>query len=398
MDPWMSRFGPLTVTVVERRRRLLVTSLASAIVAALAGVAGGFSNSAPTAIAVIAAGVSLFELVRWSSREAPRLRQASVLVENRNVSVDGRLLGAPSHGRAAPLEGGRFRVAFSFRRWDDLVLEVEGAEEARALLAAAGLDPREGTTRFVIRSEGKIFVGGIGFMFGMLLCFPALHPGQEFLFAIAPVVPLVFLIPALLAFKPKEIVLGGDGILVRRGARRRLIPRTRIRAVRRTNVPALRAWGIELTLDDGSTHKLLGDVYAQPMVDVIVDAISRWTEEDTRPRASETAERAVTRGGRSTAEWIRFVRAHAVGATGYRETAANSRDLTEVVLDPTASTEARVGAAIALHASDPARALVVADDVADPDVREVLLAAEDDEALAPAVEAAISSGSSCTRA
>lgn len=387
--------------IVERRPRLLLTSIGSAFVAALAVAEGQLENSPWTVLAVVATVVAVVQCLRWLTRNTPVHRDTSVVIEDRRVVVGGRDRGTPAHGRAVPLPDGRFHVVFSFGWLRDLVLEVERADEARALLASAGFDRREGTTRFELADENAFGIGGLlgGFAIAVLLGLTQTMTVGRLVPWIAAMVVLALSAIALLRriFPSTEIVVGAEELFVRNRSGSELFARARIRDVRRT--PATCACcpdsgGIVLELEDGTTRTIVarssrGRASTRP-ADRVFEALSAWLRDDTGPREKVAYELSVSRARRSATEWVATLRSRARAAGGYREPALDPSEMVDVLRDPDAPKDVRVGAAVALHAIDPSRVRIAADEVADPDVRRIaVLAAEgDDEALASAIDEA----------
>src|SRR5205807_4438336 len=107
-----------------------------------------------------------------------------------------------------------------------------------------------------------------------------------------------------------------------------------------------------------------------------------WTRA-ARAAAAASARLALARGGRDTKAWITSLREYVHDARGYRVAPLEPDDLFSLAVDASADAEIRAGALVAL-ASKPEhqpRVRVAADDIADPALRRVALASDDDELL-----------------
>ncbi|MBX3192313.1 MAG: hypothetical protein KF819_35310 [Labilithrix sp.] len=332
----------------------------------------------------------------WLGYHAPRRREITIRVDRRGLSAQrrGRDLGllrdraSLRRGGAVAMPDGRYRVDLHTRVGPRLRLEVEGQREARELLAALGLDRREGTSRFHLRwhppVQGFAVVGAV-----VVGVFALMLVGLGPLWVIGGLVAagLMPLVDRVL-FRV-DLTVGIDGLEILRGSgARRFVPHARI--VRVEEIGAPQGWpgaeivspGFRVVLDDGAILAFdtrderfrTGVWKTDPIFEGTRDA---WT----RARASSAQASAVTllRGDRSTREWVLALRE--IGSRdaqiGYRVSAIDERTLFDVVTDAQASSELRVAAAVALgaQAEHAPKLRVMADDLAEPMVRRIAIRA-----------------------
>jgi hypothetical protein len=242
---------------------------------------------------------------------------------------------------------------------DGRVLRVEmGAAEATAVLERLGLGPGRRRVTVPLRSEALTLFAGCGaFILSVLLAasvFTAValvHPtgwlATSLLLVVAAVIALAPLAARWIAGS-HEVVIGIDGVLIRRAGRARLVP---IALIRR----ALCEHGalvLELcpSTRDGSAERL--SVYgADPAV--LAGLAARI--EATLRRAEETAVKA-TAGlephGRSMAEWREALTRLMQDEGAYRRAPFEAIDLGAVLEGGRAPACRRIGAALALCATD----------------------------------------------
>lgn len=342
-----------------------------------------------TAAAVAAAG--------WVTYQGARRTAALVSVSSEGVALTtprGRKLlarGAIRKGKVFVGTAGQRIVVLRDRRGLTTRLEVKGDEEARAILAAVGVDRREGTTRFVVkrRSPGSTAIGivaSVSLVFSLV--FLSGVPLALLLVWIAA--PLAW----LLTWMSNRITMtvGADGVeLNPLLGRRRFLPHSKIARVTEMLPPQgqlvshgfvmARADSNELIEIDTRDERFRGGIWNS---DPIRDAVQRaWTAAHGASAAKAGIQQLANEGG-STREWIAKLRALGSGEqrADYRAPAIDERALFDVVGDATADAEVRAAAAVALGASaeHAPRLRVVADDIADDRIRRVALAAVEPEA------------------
>jgi hypothetical protein len=188
-------------------------------------------------------------------------------------------------------------------------------------------------------------------------------------------------------FGPAHLVIGADGVVIRRLFRDRFVPHARIAAVK------VAAQRVELRLDDGSTVR----AKARHLTPEEQVELSTRLEDARRAWLAGTADQAalarLDRRGRAPAAWRDALRALLGEASGYREGSLSREDLLRVVESPAAPVERRLGAAMALSADgaceDRARIRVAAEACANPRVRIALAQAASGEIDEAALEEAL---------
>lgn len=339
-------------------------------------------------VSILALQTTVIALAGWLTYWRARREEVDVVVDGRHVRIGERVFGPVRSGDAAATPQGNFRVDLRSPPRLRMRLEVPTAEHARTILGALGLDRRVGTSRFVVRwasaptGDQTFFITHFAFLASLfsLVFFP-----WWMLFVPLLVPLLVWLVGRV------EVVVGADGVHFRSIFGKRFVAHRDAVDVRRTKR------GVALPVENGNVVSLDTSVErARSGVwknDPVFDAIYRaWAT--ARSTASGSGPVAIlARGSRSTRDWIAALRQiGAAGDGGYRVAAVDERELFGVVGDAHAPSELRVAAAIALGANvDHApRLRVAADDVADPVVRRIALAAtEDESALAVEVENAL---------
>lgn len=165
--------------------------------------------------------------------------------------------------------------------------------------------------------------------------------------------------------------VGLDGIELRGGRDPRFVPLEDVVAVH--DAPR----GVELEHADGRRELL---VRRKGLTMERTKALMLTVLEALRARERRTATRSVPslleRGERSVAEWCAAIRKRARGGDGYRSAAHAQDELAEILEDPDASVERRLGAAMALaEAGSPEmtqRLRIAAETSASPRVRVAL--------------------------
>jgi hypothetical protein len=280
-------------------------------------------------------------------------------------------------------------------------LLVPSADEARALLATLSLDRREGTSLFRVRAHLMpglaATLGAVGafWAFALFRTEPAILDEWPFVrFDWIPIYKLSISggIATIAWFVSRvSIAVGADGVHVRSLFRDRFISHGKIRAIEALSR------GVALVTDDGRLafdtrgERLRAGIRGtDPVYDALRLAWANASKSTSLHRAS-----ALTRGGRSLDEWIASLRRFGVTrAVGYRDVAIEEEDLLGLLANAEAPAELRVGAAIALSAHDESlpKLRIAADDVADPLIRDVALAAvsaRGPEDLTPVLDAAL---------
>lgn len=177
-------------------------------------------------------------------------------------------------------------------------------------------------------------------------------------------------------WRGQDVHVGADGIAVAKPGWRVFVPAGDVREVRRVRVTGSwftrECW--ELTIARRSTEAA-AHVHLSGVPPAQVDAI----EARLRHFAARSAERrermltALHRGTRDVATWQRDLAGLLAGG-GFRTAALSAEDLRQVLDDPTASGEQRLGAALALRGGgeDLERVRIAAEASARPKLRAAL--------------------------
>lgn len=368
-----------------------------------------------TVLAMMVLGLSA--LSRWSQSDArPKVHQ-SVLVraDEQGVSLDGALVVPRARitaGSVVPADDGAFHVRLEQRPRFAITLGVANAAAGRALLQSLGLDAAQTAASFAaLPPEERIdrrpvyldhalpVVAGMVVPFLALVALAALDKLSMPAFA---GVGLGSSLLVLLAYRitGARLTVGADGILRRGAGRKEFIPYAEIDAVRFCVQPssgsAQQAQGVEIRLRSAERIQwmMLFASTDEPRMETL-RALERIREamESYQRRSAAASVALLERRGRPVAAWINAARGLGSGANADHRTAPLPADvLWSVVEDPSAPSDSRVGAAVALRAGlDEAgmRELRIAvDATAEPRLRIALDAAlaEDEAALAEALD------------
>ncbi len=283
-----------------------------------------------------------------------------------------------------------------------LSIEIEGAAAGRRLLAAAGVavHQQRWSTRLANTAATVSWGGWLAGVASILLSSVLLLASIALAVTVVGVSegaarwadvwgPAAWCAADLLGFflllralVPPVLVVGGDGIALRRfGRRRRFVPYAEIVEVRRDpRVVTLSRRGAEaLRLPTGGPESALGHA----VHDRIVEAMER---RDDDAESSPAAADALDRGGRSAAEWRGHLRGLGQKPEGYRVPSLPPERLATVLEDVASPPERRVAAALALaHVEDPGvrrRVQAAVSSCADDALRHALEAAAADEIAA----------------
>jgi hypothetical protein len=275
-----------------------------------------------------------------------------------------------------------------------LRFEIGGAQEGRALIRALGLDPRQTVTTFSLpamnqRARAAAFAGAATVGLVVLVAMPllgSLLPGVGVALAIAFYAAFVLLTRTTLH-------IGADGLRIQSLGRTRFVPHGEIERVVPCKGPHT---GVDVILRSGDVVRLPTATHAEGdgglasgITDLIDGARTGPSEDVAREKAM------LARRGRDAAEWLRTMRAMAMGANADHRTAPIvPARVWQVLEDPSAETSARVGAAalLATTASEAERTRlrVAAQAITAPQVRvaiDALVSGEDDDAVLEALDA-----------
>jgi hypothetical protein len=291
-------------------------------------------------------------------------------------------------GLVVPRYGG-FDVEISLRNGRLLIVEAASMAAAERVLAALGVGAERRRSRVdLVDREGAERA------LTWLLCVaPAavLLAAENLPWAALVFMTVFFAAPALgrlerLARRATSVTVGLDGVEIRCGRAVRFVPLAGAREVR------IAEKAVEIERDDGELVEVVGRAgFSEERVRAVVLRV-REAIEVQRRRAGAGAHAALARGPRSVTAWREELRVLAARG-GYRAAAISREDLVEVLEDPTAPAERRVGAALALAGTDDdatrERLRIAADTCASPRLRVALDgiagAAPDDEAIEAAL-------------
>jgi hypothetical protein len=251
--------------------------------------------------------------------------------------------------------------------------------DSKQILAHLGLTLDQRALTAPLRGTFGSFTRGLLTFFGTVIAStPIIALGREWIW-LSYVIATLATILVVTKLKPK-VVVGADGIRIVGVLSPKFIPYASIRSVKREGVQG--TWAMTVITNDGS--QLL------PVIGISkdqTDALVRRIEEGRARFADRTARSidALDRNARPLAEWREGIKAAMTGS--FREAALGTNDLEDVLADPKAPLERRIGAALALRedASGRERIRVAAETTADPRVRVALENAASDELDEPAL-------------
>jgi hypothetical protein len=267
-------------------------------------------------------------------------------------------------------------------------LAPRDADEARAILGALELDAASAVASFAVSAPTHahwflFWLGVLGVLIGGSVVFPV-----NLLLAVVLVV---------LHSIPARLVVGADGLHLRWLGWRRFVPYGDVASIApRGGLGGPDAgWIVRRTSGRSLSILVLSRFLAELRVRNFALIDQRLTEAraEHQRRTDGPGAALPERGGRTTREWVRLLRAFGSGAHADHRTApAQLDDLVRLVEDVSADPSARAGAAVALGAQGEqgrARLRIAAGSTALPEVREMLrIAAEEteEEPLAEALE------------
>lgn len=288
---------------------------------------------------------------------------------------------------------GPVQIELLLESGEQLLVDAEDAETARALLAEAGISLEKRTARTSFPASMRA-VALLGALFGSFMAGPILLPmggesipGTIMWFA---VVAAMF-VGAGIATSAPEVTVGLDGLQSRSARGTRFVSFDGVVDVRPT------ARGLELVKADGSTvpvpFYLVGTPSRQAQRDALVDSVSEALEQRAKSSQDKEAMASLARAGRPVSSWREAIRELAT-SNNYRTASLPFDGLTRVLSRADASAEDRIGAAIAMKATHPEEATervrIAAQTCADPKVRialeRVADGSEEDAAIEEALE------------
>jgi hypothetical protein len=344
---------------------------------------------APAWAVVIEIGLA-FSLVVAFGVEGYKSRSAgSLRADQEGLHFDDRMLVAKRALVMAYVQSTDKPVVRLIRRGRSAVdVRFDDHDQARALLGALGFGVDQSVVRY--RGVGTAY-RLLSLAFVASLCASIATHQLRLFGAHADAAETALLGAALLASVwqtllrgSAHVVVGGDGILIRRG-RDRFIPYAALASA------SVDGRGITLTLRSGETLGLrivAGEVVSgEALVHRIEEARARFE----LGADGGSTEVLVAPGGRPVPRWVSEVRSLA-RVRQYREASVDAERLWRVVNDPSAPPATRAGAAVALSGTaneeTRIRLRVAAEACADPTLRVALARVADgadDEQLAEAL-------------
>lgn len=249
------------------------------------------------------------------------------------------------------------RVELQLRDGRLISAEVSDGAVANAALEALGFDARQRALRVTLgRPWDGLSRALAALLFGGLQTFPLLVLFTAWL-GLPPTVRAVFFaVAAIVGFTaasrflgPAELVIGADGLSVRRGFRPRFLP---YRALQWVDAEGD---DIVLLLTDKQRVRVSATNRDRARAAMVVERIRRAAAgaQETRRNAALAL---LDRNGRSVSAWREGVCALAQSPAGYRGVGVEPDALERVLADPAASAERRIAAAMCLAALDDERA------------------------------------------
>jgi hypothetical protein len=380
--------------VVVRSRRsgtVALVSLAVAIAMLVAAAAIGSSELAIVATyAIWPLAIALALHLGWTRAKR---QPARIDVSGKTVSANGVALRRNVTSARIILQPPGFGVVVEIgRRFDPYParIVVPTEDDARGLVRALGLDPREGPRRF------RAPLGMAWVVTAVVAATIACPFAIALLGTVLGTMALVAAAVGFVRLSTQTFTIGDDGLLVQRFLRKRFVPWASVASLQREvrynrNGPMV-SRGFTVERDSGNGFFV--DTTLERMRpgmfegDHLYDAAHAAHARARRiqPRAADV----LARGARPTHEWLRQLAT--AREVRYRVAAIPDEELVAVLANPSAEKTARVGAAICLaRAGEDARAKVrvAVEDIAAPEVRAAALAAlsDDEEALAAALDA-----------
>lgn len=325
-------------------------------------------------------------------------RRGPLRADRDGIMFRGRSLMSRAQIRHVAIEGmlgGRQIVHVSaLRAKDDVHIEVDDDEKARALVLALDLDPDKHVATFSVeedplRGRARWLAARLLIALGALLV-----AGGVLYVARRNDAFLLALVPALLAYAlllPRarvrtDIALGADGLTLRH--------RGRQRSIALSTIAELEVDGNTATLILTSDERLVlrfgadNDAEAALQHGAFVARLRQTLGRRHRPR--DPGEALLTKGEQETSDWAKHLATLARAEEGYRVATVQPDTLWRIAEGTGAEPTARVGALVALHSrlDDDARSRLqdLATRTAQRDLRAALEAAaagaEPDEILA----------------
>lgn len=360
---------------------------------------GSVAFRAAPALAVLSVLVTSVSLPR------PGPARVSVTREGVHVRRGGRSRFIPKEkiadGLVVPTQP-KHSAVLHLRGGDQLSFVVNTEGEALNTFDKLGIGPDQRRTVATLRGPGRQLVAGcVGLGVSSIALLIALMALSQVARAFAVMFPLAM--TALIgitwaifrSFRPPEVAIGSDGVLIRRAWTSRFIPYSMIEGVRARAGDGTWASSshLDLTLLRGGRGGERSEVVSvgsgdgrlvEGLADRVRDVMAK-NAGDAELRAAESLARAelLDPSGRSVSAWREALSSLVGEEAGYRRRSLSKDDLLAVLRDPEAPAGRRIGAAIALRASRHPdaheRIRVAAEACASDPLREALESAAKDE-------------------
>lgn len=400
----MTAFGASEVLVRGRSRRGLALAVAAGTPAVLALLCEATDNAyLEDYVGLLAAGeaIGFFFLpavapngigfVNGERRGPLRADRDGIVFRGRSLLPRARIRHVAIEG----LLGGRQIVhVAALRAKDDLHIELDDDEKARALVAALDLDPDKHVATFSVeedplRGPARWLAARLLIAAGALLV-----AGAVLYLARRNEALLLALVPALLVYSlllPRarvrtDIALAADGLTLRHRGRQRSIALSTIAELEVAGNTAKLVLTSEeaLVLRFGADNDEAAALQHGAFVARLRQTLGR------RHRPRDPGEALLARGEQETTEWAKHLATLARAEEGYRVATVPPDTLWRIAEGTSAEPTARVGALVALHGrlddDDRSRLQELATRTAQRDLRAALEAAasgaEPDEILA----------------
>jgi hypothetical protein len=336
--------------------------------------------------------------------KTPERRSAKVRIDDKGIHIDEKVIVHRRHLRSGATHTAtngdvrvvlrhRHNVASSFGVTPVVVFIADHGVQADAMLAAAGVDLERQAFRATFLRPQAVWQVLLGVAIYVALSMAAFKVFWRFfsfnfdtfnpILATTPVLvagAIAFAVYALIA--RTVVTVGNDGIEVRRMFRKTFVGLDEIREVRAEKKALIitRTTGERISLAHAAPIiEPVGNFGASDIAmerGLLADRIADALRSHKRRSQSGSALVALGRAERSPDEWFASLRAIGAGASDYRTRVIPVEELRRVVTDTTATSDVRVGAAIALRVADQAgaaeRIRIAADATAAPDLRTLL--------------------------
>jgi hypothetical protein len=362
----MAAFGASNVLVRGRSRRGLALAVAAAtpvLLTLLCDATGNEDLEGYVGLLAVAEVIGVFFLPAIAPNGFGFVngeRHGPLRADREGIGFRGRSLLSRAQIRHVAVEGligGRQIVHVStLRPKDDVHIELEDDERARALVAALDLDPEKHVATFSVdedplRSRARWLAARVMIAAGALLIAAAVlylaRRNDFFLFA---------LVPALLGYSlllPRarartDIALAADGLTLRHRGRQRSIPLSTIAepTVSGNTATLVLTSGETLDLRFGGDNDETAALHHAAFMARLRQALGRRH----RLPIADPGEAMLTKGEQATSDWAKHLSTLARAEEGYRVATVPPDTLWRIAEGVSAEPSARVGALVALHA------------------------------------------------